>query len=73
MAADGKTTEAAAPDEFKYGHVILNISNSVLPLEKLSPTPSSQVPTNKYWCRLGFKLYCSAVKIKKVRLLLLVV
>lgn len=35
---------AAAPDptaQDKWGPVVLNISNSVLPLDKLSPTPSS--------------------------------
>jgi len=38
-AAQPETTPAP---EAKFGRVILNISNSVLPLEKLSPTPSAQ-------------------------------
>ena len=53
-SADGKKGEAAAkPDSaaaavtnegrpHKYGRVILTISNSVLPLERLSPSPSAQ-------------------------------
>jgi len=37
-------SQGAAPEtnQEKWGPVVLNISNSVLPLEKLSPTPSSQ-------------------------------
>lgn len=33
--------QGAPPGEPTFGRVLLNISNSVLPLEKLSPTPSS--------------------------------
>ena len=33
---------ATVPPEPRHGRVILQISNSVLPLEKLTPTPSYQ-------------------------------
>jgi len=39
--SSGTVATADTPQE-KWGAVVLNISNSVLPLDKLSPTPSSQ-------------------------------
>jgi len=40
-AASTVATEAVQTPQEKWGTVVLTISNSVLPLEKLSPTPSS--------------------------------
>jgi len=41
VASAGAGASAAPAPEEKWGQVVLTISNSVMPLEKLSPTPSS--------------------------------
>ena len=41
-AKNGSQNDKSGPTRPQYGHIRLDISNSVLPLDKLSPTPSAK-------------------------------